>query len=153
MTIPIAYPVGIIEEHDGGNAIMMLMRRDDHRNIQPGAQVTVWNQHGAATVRFRGVVTEVMENNRASFLVTHSELDPGWPERLDPMGMGMGVYLAQNDSFEANMMRVCNNQDEYLMLMEFARMHEKDTGMESYAALAQSIMYQDDPDQKMGPVE
>ncbi len=151
MSVPAAKPIGIILQPTQGGAIFELRTPEDQEDAKPDSHVTVWNYHHqtCALARFRGLITEAGEKT-ASFIVTESQVDPTWPEHIEPMGAGNPVYLAQEGSFNPDMSRLCRDEREFAELVDLAEEHQRMTGIKpAAAAMVPELVY--DPDQDLPP--
>ncbi len=120
-------PIGIIEESNEDGGIMVLTRPGDGAELRHDTPVVIWNQVGESCARMRGLITEI-SGQTASFRITGSEIDPGWPERMDPRGRGNPVYLGAPYGYLPLTNRWASS-GEMEMLDEFARRHEEETGI------------------------
>ena len=132
---PVLMPIGIIDEPNNSGAVFTMTRPGDRNELKPGDFVTVWNFHQdfEALARVRGRISEVGQT-AASFVVTESQLDPSWPDHIDPLGAGNAVYLADPDSFQPDITRGFASPEEFEMLTKFARQHEEATGIKPTGA-------------------
>ena len=118
MDVPM--PLGIIEESDGAGGVMTLLRPGDRRKLRHDTPVAI-NYHDELVgkkVRMRGLVTEVSSWS-AGFRVTETDIDPGWPEGMDPKPRGIPVYLASPHGFEPDPERLAGPA-ELAMLNDLA---------------------------------
>ena len=133
--MPVFMPIGIIDESTQDGGIFSLTRPDDHKTLQAGDPVTVWNMHQQfeTMARLKGEITEVSRTT-ASYIITERQVDPSWPDYVDPFGAGNPIYLAVRDSFNPDPFRKPSSPDEYQMLKEFAKQHQEATGIETRGA-------------------
>ena len=130
MMQPAAMPLGIVTESTPDGGIMMFTRPNDRYETTCETPVIIKNRderNGAESI-MRGSVTEVT-GNQASFQIVEVQTDPNWPAHLDPKGAGNAVYRGvSHDSFSPDMTRVATGE-ELVMLHEFAKTHEQETGL------------------------
>ena len=139
-----AFPIGIIDESTQNGCIFSFTRPTD-RDLPHGTELVVRTQVGTEVAKFRGNLTEV-SHTTGSMLITHSDISPSWPQHIDPMGAGNGVYLGVPGTYEADIARVCETPEELEFLIDAAQQHREMTGLpNNYAAYAVQQV-QDNPE-------
>ena len=123
-------PIGIIQESIADGATFDMLRPDDKTNLKPGDSIVICHRlpHlGHITAQLRGEITEVAETT-AALKVTQADLPNNWPEHVDPKGHGNAVYLAIPGTYMPDLNRPRASAAEFLMLLQFARDHERANG-------------------------
>jgi hypothetical protein len=122
-----AFPIGIIDQPTPNGCIFSFTRPTD-RDLPHGTELVVHNQVGQEMARFRGHLTEV-SHTTGSMLITHSDISPDWPQQIDPMGAGNGVYLGVPGTYDPDIARVCETPEEFEFLIDVAQQHKEMTGL------------------------
>ena len=131
----IPMPIGIIDQPTETGATFTMTRPHERKELKPGTPVIVWDFHQDfdAMARVRGQITKV-SNTTASFISLEYRIDPSWPDHIDPIGAGNGVYLAESGSFCPDTSRPPASPKEIEMLWEFAKQHGEMTGLKPHGA-------------------
>ena len=130
MTATPLMPLGYIDDSNEQGGSFTMARPDDVTLIIPGVPILIRNEdiRFEATALMRGEITEVTGRS-ASFIIFAHQLDPGWPEHLDPKGAGNPVYLGIPGTYHPDFNRGFATKEEFHFLMEMAEQHHRDTGI------------------------
>lgn len=129
-----AMPLGIITESTPQGGTFIYARNSDRGLVDPDTPIVIWNEFQGAFAKYRGLITEASENT-AAFVITHSQVDPHWPDHVDPRGHSNPVYIGVPDSFLPDPTRFAQSQAEFDRLVELALQVTQDTGVPISAAV------------------
>lgn len=126
------YPIGIIDEPTSNGARFSIPPQNGRPMPKPGDPVTVYNQinpPGGPLARMAGEITETSATTGA-YIMRRQEIDPTWPEEVQPFGMGNPVYLATGPgSLIPDHSRAWASPEEYALMVELAKDHERQAGI------------------------
>ena len=107
MPVQVILPIGFIKELTNEGAAFKITDPEDEHLLRKDTPVTVWGYRSEqlAVAKVRGRVTKT-NGSTAEFTTVKSEVDPRWPEDVNPLSEGSPVYLAKANSFEPDTKRV-----------------------------------------------
>lgn len=145
MTTHAIMPIGIVSEWDDQHGSFIIASPSQYGMVEPDTPIVIWAESQELYAKYRGIVTESSERS-ASFVITHQEIDPDWPDDVNPRGHNSPVYVGLPDSFIPNPARPRATQQELAHLTELATRIQRDTGVDPAGASLVAILPEDDPD-------
>ena len=143
------YPIGIIDQSTPDGITFSIPPQNGREMPKPGDPVTVWNQinppHGPLA-RLTGEITEASTHTGA-LVITRQDVPAQWPAAIQPFGAGNPVYItAGHGSFVPDPSRPWASPEEYSLMAELAKDHERATGIAPGAARLVPRIRPDEPE-------
>lgn len=134
---PYINPLEFIHQRTQKGIRFLLTDPGDSRTLRAGTPVTVSQPciDGSAFARTRGQITAVGYVT-ATFTITETILDPGWPEHEETTQAKTPIYLAKENSFEPDPTRMLTPEQaerlgdvsqRHANILRFAPTNKQDT--------------------------